>query len=448
MPELFRKELLAELTGDQLRALRWEFRFWARHKQLPPDGDWATWLIMAGRGFGKTWTGGQWVHERAMAWKGRWIALVAKTPADARDFMMEGPGGILKNTPPWATPTFEPSKRRVIWPNGSWATIYSDEQPDQLRGFSGDTAWLDEFAKYRNPKDVWENLAFGMREASNDRPRRLITTTPRPIKQLKEIIKASTTRVTVGTSHENRENLDPKWYQETILDFENTRLGRQEIHAHILDDMPGALWTGGLLEQNRVAGRNLSEITEDDWIEMWRRKLARITIAFDPASSSALGSAEHGITVGGIDRKKHGYVLEDLSERCTPERAARIMITAYDRWQADRIIGEVNNGGEWIGTVVRQTAAQMHSEGLRPTSHVNFAAVHASRGKRTRAEPISSIDEQGKIHHVGVFPELEDQMTNWDPMEPGPSPDRMDSRVWLMTELMIGTGKGKAGVLW
>lgn len=447
LPEHLRSQLLADLTPDQLKALRWEFGFWARTKQKPPVGDWATWLICAGRGFGKTWTGSQWVHRRAMAWKGRWIAMVARTPADARDYMIEGPGGLMKNTPPWERPEFEPSKRRITWPNGSWATIYSDEQPDQLRGFSGDTAWLDEFAKYRNPKDVWENLAFGMREASNDRPRRLITTTPRPIKQLKEIIKNRNTVVTVGTSHENRENLDPKWYKETILEFENTRIGRQEIHAHLLDDLPGALWTSSLLEQNRWSGHNPAIFEHDEWIDSWKRKLARIVIAFDPASTSELSSAEHGIVLGGIDHKKNGYVLEDLSERCTPERAARIMITAYDRWQADRIVGEVNNGGEWIGTVVQQTAKQMKLEGLRSSDSVNYVAVHASRGKRTRAEPISAFDERGLIHHVGMFPEMEDQMTNWDPMEPGPSPDRMDARVWCMTELFLGTGKGRAGVL-
>lgn len=440
-------ELLKDLTPDQQRALRWEFRFWARPKQQPPSGDWATWFICAGRGFGKTWTGAQWLHQRAMGWKGRWMAMVAKTPADARDFMLEGPGGLLKNTAPWERPTFEPSKRRVVWPNSSWATIYSDEAPDQLRGFSGDTAWLDELAKYRNPKEVWENLAFGMREASNDRPRRLITTTPRPIKILKEILKAPTTAVTIGTSHENRENLDPTWYKETIMDFENTRFGRQEIHAHILDDMPGALWTSGLLEKNRVPGKNLSRMTEAEWVDAWKLKLARIVIAMDPASASDLSSAEHGIIVAGISYKGDGYVLEDISERCSPEKAARKIVDAYDRWQADLVIGEVNNGGEWIGTVVQQTAKTMKLEGLRNSGDVNYKPIHASRGKRTRAEPISTIDEQGKIHHVGMFPELEDQMTNWDPMEPGPSPDRMDARVWALTELIVGTG-GRGGVLW
>lgn len=430
------------MTPDQLKVLQWEFSFWARQKQKPPLDDWAVWLILAGRGFGKTWTGSQWIHKRAMAWPGRWIALVAKTPADARDFMIEGPGGFNKNIAPWERPTYEPSKRRLMWRNKSWATIYSDEEPDQLRGFSGDTAWLDEFAKFKNPQDVWDNLSFGMREASNDRPRRLITTTPRPIKILKQIMKARTTRMVVGTSHENRENLDPKWFEETIIEYENTRLGQQEIYAKILDDMPGALWKGSTLEANRFPGRIKSgKLSIQAWRDEWKMKMARIVIAMDPAAGSSSESAEHGIIVAGLDDRGHGVVLEDRSERCSPDRATRILVSAYDEWEADKVIGEVNNGGDWIGTAVRQTARQMKLEGKRNSLEINYSSVHASRGKHTRAEPISALDEQGRIHHVGIFPELEDQMCNWNPLGGGKSPDRMDARVWALTELMVGSKK-------
>lgn len=439
--------MIRDLTPSQLNALRWEFSFWARPKQVAPGFDWATWLLIAGRGFGKTWTGMKWAHERAMEWPGRWVALVARTPADARDFMIEGPGGFLRNVAPWDRPKYEPSKKRLTWGNGSWATIYSDEEPDQLRGFSGDSAWLDEFAKYKNPQDVWDNLAFGMREASNDRPRRLITTTPRPIKILKQLMKAKGTHLTVGTSHENRENLDPKWFQETILDYENTRLGQQEVHARILEDMPGALWTNATLEQNRLPGFNPGELSREAWTESWKLRLQRIVVAMDPAAASKEGAAEHGIIVAAIDRAKKGYVLEDLSQRCTPDKAARIMVDAYDRWSADAAIAEVNNGGEWIGTTVRQTAAAMKAEGKRESDFVNYRTVHASRGKATRAEPVSTLDAQKRVHHVGVFPDLEDQMTSWDPLGGGKSPDRMDARVWALTELMIGNNKGRAGTL-
>lgn len=453
-----RQEILRGLTKDQLFRLKYNWRFWAREKQLPPPGMWATWAVIAGRGFGKTRTGSEWFHSRMMGWKGRWGALVAKTPKDARDFMIEGPGGLLKSAPPWEFPEYEPSKVRITWPNGSWATIYSDEQPDQLRGFSGDTAWFDEFAKFRNPKDCWENLNFGMREASNDRPRRLITTTPRPIKLLKEILALDTTIVTTGTSHENRENLDPTWYNETVLAYEKTRIGRQEIMAQILSDMPGALWTTQLIEDHRVPGRNSQVQSLAAWREEWKWKLDRIVVAMDPAAGSGdqdsdrkaakkKGGAEHGIIVAGWMKDGHGYILEDHSERCSPLAACKKLVQLYDAWEADKIIGEVNNGGDWIGTTVQQTAKTMGLMGERKSGSVNYGAVHASRGKATRAEPISALDERGLIHHVGLHPELEDQMTTWDPKEVGPSPDRMDARVWALTELMIGNGK-KGGVLW
>jgi len=225
---------------------------WARAKQLPPEGDWTTWVVRAGRAFGKTVAGACWVHERAMEHPGRWIALVARTPADARDYMIEGPGGILKNTHPRERPLYEVSKRRVTWPNRSWATIYSDEEPDQLRGFSGDTAWLDELCKFQNVADTWNNLQFGMREKSNDRPRVLVTTTPRPNPILTQIEHLPSTVVITGSSYENRKNLDPRWFEDVLQRYDGTRIGRQEINAEILDDVQGALWTRELLDRCRL----------------------------------------------------------------------------------------------------------------------------------------------------------------------------------------------------
>jgi predicted phage terminase large subunit-like protein len=231
--------LISSYTPEQQLALAYDWRFWARPKQLAPPGDWSLWMLRAGRGFGKTRTGTGWVHERAMAVPGRWIALVAKTPADARDVMIEGPGGFLdragKNIHPAERPLYEPSKRRLTWPNGSWATIFSSEEPEQLRGFSGDTAWLDEFGKYANARDVWDNLQFGMREASDDQPRKLITTTPKPLMILKELERQSGTVVVTGSSYDNQSNLDPKWFSETVAAYEGTQFGRQEIHGEILD---------------------------------------------------------------------------------------------------------------------------------------------------------------------------------------------------------------------
>ena len=380
-----------------------------------------------------------------MAYPGRWIALVAKTPADARDYMIDGPGGFIRNIPPWERPKFRASMRRLQWPNGSWATIFSDELPDQLRGYSGDTAWLDEFAKFKHPEECWDNLQFGMREASDDRPRRLITTTPRPIKILKKLKELPGTRTVIGTSHENRANLDPEWYQETVLEYANTRLGRQEVWAEILEDFPGALWTSSGLERHRIPGKP-PKMDLGAWRTAWAERMKRVVIAMDPAATSGETAAEHGIVVAGLGHDGHGYVLEDVSMRGTPDQASRRAIIAYDLWRADRVVGEVNNGGDWIETTVRQTAKAMAAEGSRPHPHVGYKAVHASRGKKTRAEPISALDEQGRVHHVGLFPELEDQMCSWDPLERGPSPDRMDARVWALTELMLGspaqTGSG------
>lgn len=390
--------------------------------------------------------GGQWVHGRAMAYK-RWIALVAKTPADARDFMLEGPGGILRNVPPWERPVFISSKKRVVWPNGSWATIYSDEAPDQLRGFSGDTAWLDEFAKWRNPQDCWDNLQFGMREASNDRPRQLITTTPRPLKILRAIRDMRSTRTVVGTSYENMGNLDPTWFRETILDYANTRLGRQEVFAEVLEDFPGSLWNRKLLEDTRYPAWDSRVESKEVWRDRMKSQMKRIAIAMDPAGASTESAAEHGIIVAGINEHDHGFVLEDLSKLTTPSQAAELIIKAYDQWEADVVVGEVNNGGEWIGTTIKSVAKIMKLEHRRKSAHINYSAVRATRGKFTRAEPISTFYEQGQVHHVGLFPELEDQLCTWDPMSGQKSPDRLDANVWAFTELMVDNKKGRAGVL-
>lgn len=412
LPEPDRKKILQSLTEDQAKELQHDWRFWARPEQLPPAKDWATWVIRAGRGFGKTRSGAGWVHERAYEYPGRWMAFVARTPADARDYMIEGPGGLLKNTPPHQRPHYEVSKRRVTWPNGSWATIYSDDQPDQLRGFSGDTAWLDEFAKFKHPEECWDNLAFGMREASNDRPRKLITTTPRPIKVMRQIEAARGTVVITGTSYENRGNLDPTWYRDTIEPYEGTRLGRQEIHAEFIDDAVGALWKRGMLEDARVGQHP---------------DLVRVVVAIDPAVSSGGTSALTGIVGAGVGVDQKGYVLADVSGRYSPGEWAIRAIKLFDDLKADRIVAEGNQGGE----MVRHTL-----ETARPNVPVRM--LHASRGKQARAEPIAALYERKLVKHVGVFPDLEDQLTTWEPLTGAPSPDRLDAMVWALTDLMIG----------
>ena len=242
LPEPERNQIIDGLGPERAAHLVNDWQSWARPKQLPPPGDWLVWMLRAGRGFGKTRTGAGWTHERATTER-RWIAYIAKTPADARDYMVEGPGGVLRNTPKADRPTYEPSKRRLTWPNGSWATVYSSEEPDQLRGFSGDTAWIDEFAKFGNPREVWDNLQMGMREASTDRPRILVTTTPRALPLLEEIESKPTTTTVIGSSYENRSNLSPFWFDDILSRYEGTDLGRQEIYADILDLVEGRVYT-------------------------------------------------------------------------------------------------------------------------------------------------------------------------------------------------------------
>lgn len=413
LPDSERRKLLAKLTQAEAEALLYDWRFWARPKQLAPPGDWDTWVIRAGRGFGKTRAGAGWVHERAMEYPGRWIALIARTPADARDYMIEGPGGILKNTHPRERPIYEPSKRRLTWPNGSWATVYSAEEPDQLRGFSGDTAWLDEFAKWPNPEEVWTNLQFGMREASTDKPRRLITSTPRPLEILRKIEESPRTVVVVGSSYENKANLDPSWFEAILAQYEGTNIGRQEIYAEFIAEVPGALWTRAMIERNRV---------------IKPPEFRRIVVAVDPEATSGEKSAETGIIVAALGVDGHGYVLEDVTKRGRPHEWASAAISAYWKWEADRLIAEVNNGGDMVEHVIRSVDPK-----------VAYKAVRASHGKQTRAEPIAALYEQGRVHHVGIFPDLEDQLCTWVPGKDKKSPDRLDAAVWALTELMLGT---------
>lgn len=419
MPPAKKKRELDRLSeGIGMDALLNSWRFWARPKQLAPPGDWGTWVLRAGRGFGKTRAGAGWVHERASGHPGRWIALIARTPADARDYMIEGPGGLLKNCNPKFPPLYEPSKRRVTWPNGSWATVYSDEEPDQLRGFSGDSAWLDEFAKFKNPRECWDNLEFGMRESSTDRPRRLITTTPRPLEIITELEKLPSTIRVVGSSYENQANLDKRWFEETIMRYEGTRLGRQEIHAEILSDLPGALWTREVIEKSRVKEAPT--------------QFKRVVVGVDPSGTSGLEdemSSSIGIVVVGLGLDNMGYVLADRTCALSPAMWGRRAVEAYHEFKGDKIVAERNFGGAMVEHVIRTC-----------DKNAPVKMVTASRGKVQRAEPVAALYEQGNVKHVGGFPEMEDQMCGFTYegfVGNDRSPDRADALVWALTELML-----------
>lgn len=387
----------------------------ARPNQLRPPGDWwQIWLLLAGRGFGKTRTLAEWVCDQAASGQASRIALVAATAADARDVLVEGESGILAVAPPWCRPIYEPSKRRLTWPNGVIATTFSAEEPDRLRGPQHDAAVCDELASWSHP-ETWDMLQFGLRLGR--KPRCLIATTPRPTKLLRELLarEGHDVVVTRGSSYDNKANLAPAFFAQIVKKYEGTRLGRQELNAELLEDTPGALWSQGLIDGTRISAAP---------------ELTRIVVAIDPAATSGEDADETGVVVVGQDKDGQGYVLADCSGRYTPIEWARIAISAYRTHHADRIVAERNNGGDMVEATLRMV-----------DQNVPVTTVWASRGKVTRAEPISALYEQGRMHHVGTFPQLEDQMTNFtsdfDREAAGYSPDRLDAMVWAATELLV-----------
>jgi phage terminase large subunit-like protein len=393
-------------------SLHYDWSELARDSQRPPAGDWRVWLLLAGRGFGKTRTGAEYVRAQVEAGAARRIALVAPTAADARAVMIEGESGLLSIGPPDDRPYYEPSKHLLSWENGAIATTYSADEPDRLRGPQHDLAWCDELAAWRYP-GAWDMLLFGLR-LGND-PRAVVTTTPRPTKLIKALLADPKTAVTRGSTSENHENLAPAFLDQIVRRYEGTRLGRQELEAEILEDVLGALWSHAIIDAARVTAMP---------------DLTRIVVAIDPAVSSDEHADETGIVVAGKDAAGHGYVLADLSGRYTPVEWAKAAIAAYRAHGADRVVAEVNNGGEMVEATLRIV-----------DPGVSFRAVHAARGKVARAEPIAALYEQGRVRHLGAFPQLEDQMCgfvhDFDRATAGYSPDRVDALVWALTELLV-----------
>jgi phage terminase large subunit-like protein len=370
-------------------------------------------LFLAGRGMVPTHNsraGAEWVIKTARNNPGCRIAMVARTAADVRDVMIEGDSGIMNISPADFTPRYRPSIRRLEWPNGSQATLFSAEEPDALRGPQHHFGWLDEIAAWSRP-EAFEMFLFGLRLGTH--PRVVITTTPRPTKIIKDLI-ADPTCVTVrGSTYENRANLAPAYFSQIIRKYEGTRLGRQEINGEILDDNPGALFTRDMIERTRVTAHP----------PLWR-----VVVGVDPEASSGEESAETGIVVAGVDANGEGYILDDRTIRGSPIEWGRQAVAAYHAHEADRVVAEQNQGGEMVQYVISS---------VDPT--VAYKGVHASRSKQARAEPVSALWEQGRIHMVGCFPELEDQLVEWCPGQGMPSPDRYDSCIWALHELMLTT---------
>ena len=408
------------LTKEQAikKLFDWRSELNARPNQIAPDGNWTTWLILAGRGFGKTRTGAEWIRERVESGMSKRIALIGKTPADVRDVMIEGESGLLNISPPYNMPTYEPSKRRLTWDNGAIAQTFSSYEPDQLRGSQFDTAWADEMASWEYPEETWDNLMFALR--LGEKPQVCVTTTPRPLQLLINLRDAKTTVLTKGTSYDNRENLNQQFFDSILSKYKNTRLGMQEIYAEILEESDNAMWKREWLDEGR-----LQEAPQE---------LERVVVAIDPAVTSKKTSDETGIIVAGKDSEGKFYVLNDSSARYTPSAWSEKAIMLYNQYECDKIIAEVNNGGQLVEHTLRTQS-----------ENVPYKSVHASRGKRTRAEPIASLYEQNKVHHIGNFERLENQLCNWEANSGDPSPDRLDALVWALTEL---SGSGNPSIRW
>jgi predicted phage terminase large subunit-like protein len=421
LSEAERSAWLASLTQDEAEFLDYDWRFWARPEQVAPPGDWHTWLYLAGRGSGKTRSAAEWVRENVCgetplaggAYKR--LALIGETASDCRDVLVEGESGLLAVHPKAFRPMYEPSKRRLTWPNGAVASLFNATEPDQLRGPQFDAAWCDELAKWQYAQETWDMLQFGLR--LGDKPRQVVTTTPRPIPLVRAILASPSTVATRGSTYDNAANLAAGFLDAVRLRYEGTRLGRQELNAEILDDFPGALWASEMLDAANA------KVSIPD--------MQRVVIAVDP---SGVGSSEDtgdwiGIVAVGKGVDSRCYVLGDYSCKLSPAGWGRRAIEAYHRHSADRIIGEANFGGAMVEHVIRSV-----------DENIPYSMVRASRGKVLRAEPVAALYEQGRVSHAQPFPEMESQMsafTNTGYMGDG-SPDRVDALVHGVTELNFG----------
>jgi phage terminase large subunit-like protein len=433
LPPEERAVILDGFDEDTLEALQWDWRFWGRPKQHSPEGSWSTWLILAGRGWGKTRTGAEWIKEvvcgKTPLAPGRYhrIAIVGETAADVRDVIVEGNSGIMSVFPKDFMPKYEPSKRRLTWPNGAIATCYNAIEPDQLRGPQHDAAWCDEMAKWRYVQETWDNLQFGLRLGTD--PKQVITTTPRPLPILRQLIHDPNTVVTKGSMYENRSNLSQKFLDQAKAKYEGTRLGRQEIDAEILDDSPDALWQRSKIDEQRITVKGGKPFYAGREFKL--PDMRRIVVAIDPAigtggKGTVPEGAETGIIVAGLGVDGRGYVLQDVSCGLDPGGWGLRAVKAYDEYEADVIVGEINQGGEMVGYVIRSIR-----------NSIPFKPVHASRGKSVRAEPVAALYQQGRISHVGAFPQLEDQMVLFTPfgIDGIETADRTDALVWALTAL-------------
>ena len=412
-------DILKQLGPAQAEELRYNWEFWARPEQLEPTGDWNAWLALAGRGWGKTRAGAEWVRHRIK--KGdKIVHCVAPTKGDVRRVMVEGDSGLLNVC--WkgdktyrgkhiGFPIWSPTNNTLTWENGSKAVFFSAEDPERLRGPQAYSAWTDELCAWRNAQETWDMMMFGLRLGR--KPQVFITTTPKTTKLLRNIISDPKTHISKSSTFDNAANLADTFLDAVKKTYEGTRLGRQELYAEILDEASGALWNRELLFK--------CEIDRDEV-----PPLSRIVVSVDPAVTNKTDSDMTGIIVAGIDQEGTAYVLEDHTDHYSPKEWASKAIELYHEHMADRIVAERNQGGD----MVRHTL-QTEDE------NVPIKLVHASRGKMARAEPVSALYEQGKVKHVKGLNDLEDQMVQWEPLGSIGSPDRLDAMVWALTDLSL-----------
>ena len=400
--------------GRRVRAqAKFDWRLWARPTQMEPDADHRFWLVLAGRGFGKTRAGVEWVRAQVESGKAKRAIVVAPTAADCRDTIVEGPSGFLACCPPWNRPTYEPSKRRLTWPDGSQVGLYSAEEPDRIRGVNCDLLLADELAAWARP-EAWDMAMFALRLGDN--PRAMITTTPRPTRLIRDLLSNEECVVTRGSTFENKRNLAPQFLKEIVRRYEGTRLGRQEIYAEVLEDVDGAILSLSDLEALRV------DRAPD---------LERIVVGVDPAASAGEDADQTGIVVVGRGVDGDLYALADRSCQLGPAGWARRVVDAFREFEADRIIAEKNQGGLMVEHVIRSLDADVPLE-----------LVTATRGKHVRAEPILARFEQGKAHTLPGLETLEQQLASFTPSgyESDRSPDAADAFVWAATQLTTDPG--------
>jgi phage terminase large subunit-like protein len=401
-PQSMQSKFLLSLTSSELETLEYDWNFWARDKQHLPAAPFFVWLILAGRGFGKSRTGAETV--RRWVRNNKYVNLIGATADDARDIMIEGESGIMAICPNGERPLYVSSKRRLEWPNGAISLIFTADEPKRLRGKQHYKIWADEMASWSYPES-WDQAMLGLRLGNN--PQAIVTTTPRPIKLITDLVNDPRNIVTTGSTYENRANLADGFFRYVISKYEGTRLGMQELEAKILTDTPGALWLRTKIDESR---------------ETKHPDLTRVVIGVDPMGSVKSEIAEAGIVAAGISGD-HCYTIGDYSLHGSPEQWGRAVVTAYHLHMADCVAVESNFGGDMVESTIKQI-----------DKTVNVKQVHASRGKEVRAEPISAIAAQGRDHHVGFFPKLEDELCTWVPGER--SPNRLDAKVWAITELM------------